>query len=646
MRAIALRVWLLCLFAVAAAYGEPLHVRPGVRGTGPSGQVPDEVIVKFKAAVASTEADKVLGRHGAVTLRVRKAGDYRVVRIPPGKAPDAVAAELRKDSAVAYAEPNGIVRALMVPNDPYYVYQWHFRGPSGDINVEPAWDVQTGQPSVVVAIVDTGVAYENYGKTYRLAPDLAGTAFVPGYDFVNNDSHPNDDEGHGTHVAGTVAQTTNNSLGVAGAAFGCAIMPVKVLNKNGNGTVDSVAQGIRYAADHGASVINLSLGSKSGAETMRSAVQYAYERGVTICAAAGNDGGPTVIYPAAYDAYVIAVGATRYDETLSYYSSYGPSVDVVAPGGDVTVDQNGDGYGDGVLQQTFSQNPASFGYYFFQGTSMATPHVSAAAALLISQGAGGPDAVRQALQNTAKDLGAPGRDDVYGYGLINAAAALNYVAAPVHDVAISSMVAPGSALQGEMVEVLVTVTNVGDYAETFDVAVVESPDGTALPAQTVTALAPGAGQQLPFNWDTSAASLGNHTLTATAGPVAGETKLGDNSAQAVVLVHGTLVSMHVSAINMSVQRKGRSSNVAAGAVVFIVDESGSPVAGATVSGSWSGATTGSQTATTDQSGAAAFTSGSAKAGGTFTFSVTDVAKTGYQYDAASNVETSDSVTFP
>lgn len=269
---------------------------------------------------------------------------------------------------------------------------------------------------------------------YEKAPDLAGTLFVPGYDFINDDSHANDDEGHGTHVAGTIAQSTNNGLGVAGVAFNCSIMPVKVLSCAGSGTYAEVADGIYFAVDNGADVINLSLGGSAPSATLENAVAYAYNNGVTVVAAAGNDGSSTIIYPAAYDDYVIAVGATRYDQQLAYYSNYGPSLDVVAPGGQLInpvtgkrFDQNGDGYGDGVLQQTFGDTPVDWSYWFYQGTSMAAPHVSGLCALLISNGNTiTPAEVKAALQDTAEDLGNPGRDDTYGYGLIDANAALSY----------------------------------------------------------------------------------------------------------------------------------------------------------------------------------------------------------------------------
>lgn len=334
---------------------------------------------------------------------------------------------------VEYAEPNYIAHALMLPNDTYYGRQWNLYNPVyGGIQMEKAWDVSQGATSVVVAVIDTGIAYENYGA-YCQAPDLAQTIFVQGYDFVNNDAHPNDDDNHGTHVAGTIAQSTNNNLGVAGIAFRTSLMPIKVLDGKGSGTYANVARGIRYAADHGAKVINLSLGGGSDSQAIRDAVAYAFNKGVTIVAACGNGNASNCNYPAAYDDYVIAVGATQYDQKKAPYSNYGSSLDLMAPGGNTGVDQNGDGYGDGIIQQTFfsGANVCGFGYYFKQGTSMAAPHVSGVAALLMAKGnATTPDEIRTALQTTAEDLGAAGRDNVYGYGLVDAAKALQWSSAP------------------------------------------------------------------------------------------------------------------------------------------------------------------------------------------------------------------------
>lgn len=388
-----------------------IFVNNEIRKT-PDGYVPNEIILKLKEGASEKDISAIakFGEMKSMCHHMEK------LKVSNGRM-DMVLSALKKNPMVEYAEPNYIAQAFMVPNDPYYEYQWNFHGvDEGGIDMEPAWDVATGD-GAIVAVIDTGI---------RVGTDLANTKFVQGYDFVNDDSDPTDDNGHGTHVAGTIAQSTNNNEGVAGVAFNTYLMPVKVLDSRGSGTYDDIVSGIYYAVDNGANIISMSLGGSAGSTAMEDALAYAYNHGVTVIAAAGNDGTNQISYPAAYDAYVIAVGATQYDKTLAPYSNYGTSLDVVAPGGNTDVDQNGDGYGDGILQQTFTLRGinVNWGYYFYQGTSMATPHVSGTAALVYSLGVTSPDDIRNILQSTAIDLGAPGRDEYYGYGLINAYAAV------------------------------------------------------------------------------------------------------------------------------------------------------------------------------------------------------------------------------
>jgi len=392
-----------------------------------------EIIVKFKPGVPENDEIAVVQQYGCSVARDCLFAPWpdhklRLVEVPEPMTADEMVGVFADEPLVEYAELNYYATISFVPDDTFFQYQWNLGDSvSGGIGTEAAWDIQMGDPNVIVAVLDTGVAYEDFAR-FRQAPDLAGTRFVPGYDFVNGDTHPNDDHGHGTHVAGTIAQNTNNSLGVAGVAFGCSIMPVKVISAKGLGDYFDIVDGIYFAVNNGAKVINMSLGGDQDSITLKNAVAYAYVAGVTVVCAAGNEflEGSPPSYPAAYDDFCIAVGATRYDETRAYYSNTGSYVDLAAPGGDLLVDQNGDGYGDGIVQQTFSLDPREFAYWFFQGTSMATPHVSGAAALLISNGVTKPARVRQALESTAKDLGPPGWDEQYGWGLINIGAALRY----------------------------------------------------------------------------------------------------------------------------------------------------------------------------------------------------------------------------
>lgn len=421
MRAFLTLLMLLALFTVAAA--EDFQIGKPCTGTITDEYVPGVVVVKFKEGVSLQKTTAAIADLGTTLISKNETLGFQELAIPAGKSVEEMVEAFKARPDVEYAEPNYIAHAFMVPNDPYYSYQWHFPL----INMPSAWDQSSGS-GVVVAVIDCGVAYENYGVYYQ-APDLAGTNFVAGYDFVNNDSHPNDDCGHGTHVTGTIAQTTNNSLGVAGIAYNCSIMPIKVLDASGNGSYTAIANGITFAMNNGAKVINMSLGGTYNSSTVQSAVVAAYNAGVTIVCAAGNAGTSTPQYPAAYT-QCISVSAVRYDKTYTWYTSYGSTIDICAPGGDLNVDQNGDGYVDGVLQQTHDgSNYGTFGYYFYEGTSMACPHVAAVAALLIAKNGGSmtPDAVRAALQNTADDLGAAGWDQYYGYGLVDPVGALNTI---------------------------------------------------------------------------------------------------------------------------------------------------------------------------------------------------------------------------
>lgn len=310
------------------------------------------------------------------------------------------------------------------PNDPHLDKQWHM----DQIGMEKAWDYnQGGRADVKVAVLDTGVAFEDY-EHWNLVSDLAGTLFdrENAYDVIYNDAHPNDSNGHGTHVTGTIAQTTDNGIGVAGVAYGVTILPVQVFNPSGGANPQDVAEGIDYAVDRGADIINFSAGGQNF-EAVREACRRAYEAGVLVVAAAGNSGLAGLEYPAAYPE-VLAVGAVRFDYNRAYYSNYSRNM-VLAPGGEIGVDQNGDGYGDGVLQQ------AEDGLYWFkQGTSMAAPHVSGLAALILSEardlglsipeGRERVDWLMAIIMTSTLDLGPAGADDEYGYGLVSAENAL------------------------------------------------------------------------------------------------------------------------------------------------------------------------------------------------------------------------------
>ncbi len=313
-----------------------------------------------------------------------------------------------------YIEPNYIYSQAAFPvNDPDYSKQWNLR----QIKAPSAWKRGVTGQGVTVAVIDTGISR---GR------DLSETEFVPGYDFVNDRESAIDDNGHGTHVAGTIAQSTNNRYGVAGIAYGAKLMPLKVLSRTGGGTVADIAEAIRFAADNGANVINMSLGGGGDSKLMREAIDYAHKKGVVIVAAAGNESSSSASYPALYP-NVIAVSAIGPDKNKTAYSNYGTGVDIAAPGGTTRNSEQ-----DGILQETINpRTPGEFQFKYFQGTSMAAPHVAGVAALIKSRRPQlSPDEVWNVLKSSAQ----PVKNDSHNYfgvGFLDAAKAVGGGGIPI-----------------------------------------------------------------------------------------------------------------------------------------------------------------------------------------------------------------------
>lgn len=300
------------------------------------------------------------------------------------------------------------------PNDPMGKLQWHM----DQINVKQAWPLSTGS-GVIVSVIDTGVAYADHGE-FRKLEDLENTGFVGGYDFVHDRPEAIDDHAHGSHVSGTVAQSTHNGKGVMGVAFNAKIMPIKVLSARGSGSLADIADGIYFSADHGAKVINMSLGGPFAESTLATAVRKAHQKGVIVVCAAGNSGAGKPGYPAGYPE-AVSVSATDFKEELTFYSNRGPAIDIAAPGGDTRSDRNGDGFPDGVLQNTpIPGNARQHDYMWFMGTSMACPHVAGVSALVQSLGVTHPAAVERLLKNTARSKGPEGKEAGYGAGIVDA----------------------------------------------------------------------------------------------------------------------------------------------------------------------------------------------------------------------------------
>ena len=397
---------------------------------------PDDILVDLRddatpdAIEREFGIDLVLVDHSGVAERTRL---YRA-HVDPARR-DALLAALSVRDDVEVAEPDAHFQLSPeahqlreavepahpgFPNDPLYKYQWHL----DQIGMPEAWKLADGN-GVVVAVLDTGVGYENHKERFSLLPDLDGVEFVKPYDFVGNTKHANDDHGHGSHVTGTIAQVTNNGIGVAGVARNVKIMPLKVLSAGGSGSVAGIANAIRYAADNGAKVINMSLGGAFPSKVLKNAVAYAHGKGVVVVCAAGNESRNRVGYPAAYPG-AIAVSATQFDESITFYSNYGKDIDIAAPGGNTRVDQNNDGKPDGVLQNTIAiGDPTKNDYFAYMGTSMASPHVAGVAALVVGEGITDPDMVEKILKKSArKPANQKYTTDKYGAGIVDAPAAV------------------------------------------------------------------------------------------------------------------------------------------------------------------------------------------------------------------------------
>ena len=418
----------------------------------PGGYVSGEVLVRYAPATPPTARAATARAAGGIDLSI-PAPHTRLVRLGPGVSVPSALRRLRTRHDVVWAVPDYRARASggWVPNDEgaggapgdWQQLQWNFVGPFG-VNAPEAWtnvaaDGGAGGKGVVVAVLDTGVAYANRGP-FRRSPDFTRYQFVQGYDFVAKDKFPNDRNGHGTFVAGTIAEATNNHVGLAGLAYGADIMPVRVLNTQGEGEASTIAEGVRFAVRHHARVINLSLEfspsiTASDIPELIEAIRFAHRRGVLVVAAAGNEGRTAIAYPARAPE-VIAVGATTEHGCLADYSNDGTGLTIVAPGGGADANLPGDpnchpdeASGRSVYQETFTGSSVrQFGLPAgYEGTSMASPHVAATAALIIASGVLGrhptPAQITARLRATARKLGGGGDQRLYGAGLVNAAAA-------------------------------------------------------------------------------------------------------------------------------------------------------------------------------------------------------------------------------
>ena len=427
----------------------------GVPGNFDAPFVPGEVIVGFKPGLR-TQSQTTLQIGGAILTRVRPLSlpstNLYQQRGADREATLALVQRLEARDDVLYAHPNYLLRALRTPDDAHYSYQWHLPA----INLPNAWDTTTGSSSVVVAVVDSGILWRERDAS-STHPDFSGRV-LPGYDFVSSELS-NDGDGrdadpfdpgdslngtssfHGSHVAGTVAAASDNGKGIAGVDWQAKILPVRALGLDGSGSVADIIDGVLWASGlsvtgvprnlNPADVINLSLGGEGSCSyAMQNAFDQVRNRSAVVVVAAGNDSVDVSSFVPASCRGVVTVGATDLRGYRAHYSNYGSHIDLMAPGGDASVDRNGDGYGDGVLSLGFDEERDEFGYSFYEGTSMAAPHVAGVVALLRSlEPSLTPDRALHILQETAKPLtttqcGRAHSSDC-GAGLIDAAAALS-----------------------------------------------------------------------------------------------------------------------------------------------------------------------------------------------------------------------------
>ncbi|MBN2488807.1 MAG: S8 family serine peptidase [Methanosarcinaceae archaeon] len=573
-----------------------------------------KVIIGFVDRPNQADENMIQG-HGGKTRYT-----YDIINAKAVELPEQAIEHIKKNPRVAYVEEDAEVHALVD------TLPWGVDRIDADLvwNIEDrASDVMEGGNAgagVNVAIIDTGIDYNH--------PDLAGN-YKGGIDFVNNDDEPMDDAGHGTHCAGIIA-AEDNDAGVVGVAPEANLYAVKVLDASGSGLMSDVVAGIQWAAGKDIDVISMSLGGPSS-DSLKAACDSAYDKGIVVIAAAGNSGAPrgrsttTVDYPGAYDS-VIAVSATDSSDVIAYFSSRGPEVEIAAPGVNIYST-----YLDGA-------------YATMSGTSMACPHVAGTVALIIASNPSlTNEQVRERLQDTAEDIGDP---YLYGYGLVDAESAVLPISpADVHDVAIMDIEAPSLVVVG-FIDVNVVVKNEGTNEETFDVILTDATDLYEIGSESVT-LKAGDSATITFNWDTTDATSGDYILEATAGVVAGETDTEDNLMGTTVKVVEEAPSniMHVAGIDMfTTIIKSKGWHTYATVLVTIADADGNPVEGASVSGQWSGLTTGTDSGITDADGVATLDSSAVKnAAGTFTFTVDDVTLDGWTYDGSANVESPDGI---
>ena len=384
---------------------------------------PGHILVRFKPMVSRQGVSSIIRTYGSRSYRRIPVVDLYRVEIPQDRTVEEMLYVWNQNIQVEYARPDYVAHVAVTPNDRFFEDQYALSNtgqqipvpgsPTGkanaDISATSAWEETKGDESIVIAVIDTGVDLNH--------PDLKNKILNPGRDFVNDDFDATDDHGHGTFVAAIAAAETNNDEGIAGVAWNCSILPVKALGDDGDGYYSDVIEAIIWASENGAHIINLSLGGGSPDTDLEEALRLAVQGGAVVVAAAGNDDGASVLYPAKYDQYVLAVAATDYNDIRPEWSNFGPEIDVAAPGESIIS-----------AVPTWYFGTGSLPYGIGGGTSYSCPHVAGLAALILGLKPWlSPQDIMKVIRYTADDINAseyPGQDDYVGYGRINMATAL------------------------------------------------------------------------------------------------------------------------------------------------------------------------------------------------------------------------------
>jgi thermitase len=567
------------------------------------GHAPDRILVKFQPGTPDAAKANVHQRLGGKVIGVIPEIDVLVVSVPQNQAAEKARA-YGAEKNVKFAEPDYVATAIFEPNDPYFTSQWGLT----KIQAPQAWDVTTGSSDVKIAILDTGIDQDH--------PDLA-SKIVANWNFTTS-STVDDRYGHGTHCAGIAAAITNNSIGVAGVGFNTSLMNGKVLDDKGSGYYSWIASGITWATNNGAKVISMSLGGSSASSTLENAVNYAWNNGVVVVAAAGNNRNTAPVYPGYYS-NCIAVAATDQNDAKASFSTYGSWVDVAAPGVSI--------------YSTLPNHSNSIGtnYGSLSGTSMATPHVAGLAGIVWATGYGtSNNSVRSRIESTADAIAGTGT--YWQYGRINAYKAVIGDTTPPAQVTGLTVVTVSSS-QLNLTWTANTDSDFNHYnvyrraASDSSYTLIASPTANSYPDTGLTA---------------------DSTYYYVVSAVDNAANEGTKSTAAYGTTSPAPVNnMHVDSIAMALKTSGAYKY--ATATVTVVDADGNPVSGARVSGHWSGATRDSDSGLTNSSGQVSLTSNPVKkprSGTTFTFTVDNIQLSGWTYDSASNVITTNSIKVP